>query len=189
MTIRLKSSKIVYEGWLTLHVASLATDGGPEFRREIEDHGRAVAVLPYDPDRRVALLVELPRAPVLFVGEHDLFLEAPAGLLDEGEHPEAGARREAEEETGVSLTELDFVGSTWSMPGISTERMELFLAPYTATDRTGPGGGLAEEHENITVREVPLAELAAKADANALPDLKTFALLQSLRLRRPELFV
>ena len=81
------------------------------------------------------------------------------------------------------------MGSTWSMPGISTERMELFLAPYTAADRTGPGGGLAEEHENITVREVALAELAAKADANALPDLKTCALLQSLRLRRPELFV
>ena len=95
MTIMLKSSKIVYEGWLTLHVASLAADGGPEFRREIEDHGRAVAVLPYDADRRVALLVELPRAPVLFVGELDLFLEAPAGLLEDGEPPEAGARREA----------------------------------------------------------------------------------------------
>ena len=66
---------------------------GGEFRREIEDHGRAVAVLPYDPDRGVALLVEVPRAPVLFRGEPEPFYEAPAGLLEEGEDP--GGRRPA----------------------------------------------------------------------------------------------
>ena len=188
MAVKILSTKLVHDGWLKLRVATLAGDDGQEFKREIEDHGRAVAVLPYDPERGTALLVQLPRAPVLYCGETSGFLEAPAGILDEGEEPEHCARREADEETGVVLHDLEFAGSVWSMCGISTEKMELYLAPYRAADRTGEGGGLADEHENITVVEVRLSELAAMADRNALADMKTLALLQTLRLRHPRLF-
>jgi hypothetical protein len=52
----------------------------------------------------------------------------------------------------------------------------------------GQGGGAKGEHENITVLELPLRELAAMADAGALVDMKTVTLLQTLRLRRPDLF-
>ena len=169
-------------------MATLAGDDGVSFQREIEHHGDAVAVLPYDPNRRVALLVKLPRAPVLFQGASSDFLEVPAGLIDDGEQPIDAARREAHEEVGVRLGALEPAGHTWSMCGISTERMGLFLAPYAATDRTGAGGGLVEEHENITVVEISLAELRQLADTNALSDLKTLALVQTLRLRHPELF-
>jgi hypothetical protein len=74
------------------------------------------------------------------------------------------------------------------MPGVSTEKMHMFLAEYRAASRVGAGGGLAEENEEIEVIEVPLADLAAQADRGELADLKTYALLQSLRLKRPELF-
>ena len=167
---------------------TLSGDDDVTFTREIEQHGDAVAVLPYDPERRVALLVTLPRAPVLFRGEPSDFLEAPAGLIDTGEQPADAARREALEEVGVGLGALEPAGQTWSLCGISTEQMSLFLAPYRAADRTGTGGGLAVEHENITVSEVPLAELQKLADANALVDMKTLALVQTLRLRHPHLF-
>lgn len=188
MTVKIRNCKLVHDGWLKLHVATLSFDDGQEFKREIEDHGPAVAVLPYDPERGTALLVQLPRAPVLFRGEASDFLEAPAGILDDGEDPEHGARREAFEETGLVLHDLEFAGSVWTMCGISTERMALYLAPYRALDRTADGGGLAEEHENITVVEIPLAELAALADRNALADMKTLALLSTLRVRHPRLF-
>ena len=188
MSVKIRSTKLVHDGWLKLHVAKLSGDDGQEFKREIEDHGRAVAVLPYCPERRTALLVQLPRAPVLYRGEASDFLEAPAGILEDSEDPEDCARREAHEEAGVALHDLEFAGSVWTMCGISTEKMELFLAPYRPQDRTGDGGGLAEEHENITVVEVPLAELAAMADRNALPDMKTLALLMTLRVRHPRLF-
>jgi hypothetical protein len=36
--------------------------------------------------------------------------------------------------------------------------------------------------------ELTLSGLAALADAGRLDDMKTFALVQTLRLRRPELF-
>ena len=74
------------------------------------------------------------------------------------------------------------------MPGVSTERMWMYLAPYTAARRTGPGGGLAGEQENITVEEHLLSDLARMADAGSLTDLKTLLLLTTLRLRRPDLF-
>jgi hypothetical protein len=73
-------------------------------------------------------------------------------------------------------------------PGVSTERMDLYLAAYDEGDRTGSGGGLAEEHENITTIEMPLAELAALADSGKLNDAKSLLLVQTLRLKRPDLF-
>ena len=188
MTVTIRSTRLAYKGWLNIHVATMVDRAGVEFSREIEDHGSGVAVLPYDPERRMALLVHLPRAPVLFGGETEDLLEAPAGLLDPGEDPRDAARREAHEEAGVALRELEWAGSIWSMPGISTEKMDLFLAPYRAADRTGDGGGLVDEHENITVIEIPLRELAALADRNALTDMKTLTALLTLRVRHPALF-
>ncbi len=188
MTVKIRDSSLAYQGWLKIRLVRLAGDDGGVFEREVEDHGAGVGVLPYDPDRRLALLVQLPRAPVLLAGERLHLLEAPAGLRAPDEDPAEAARREAHEEAGVVLGELDHCGRMWSLPGVSTERMDLYLAPYRAADRTGPGGGLAEEHENIEVVEMPLAALAALADRNALLDMKTLVLVQTLRLRRPELF-
>ncbi len=186
--VAIRSTKLTHDGWLKIRVATLSGHDGVAFTREIEDHGPAVAVLPYDPERRTALLVQMPRAPVMLMGVATDILEAPAGLREDGEDPADCARREALEEVGVTLGPLEEAGHTWSMCGVSTERMHLFLAPYAAQHRTGEGGGLAHEHENITVVEVPLAELRDRADRNALDDMKTLCLVQTLRLRRPELF-
>ncbi|MCJ2033894.1 NUDIX domain-containing protein [Methylobacterium sp. J-068] len=183
----IRGTRIVHDGWSRFLVAEVTMPDGTRLAREIEDHGRAVAVLPYDPTRRVALLVEQFRTPAFYAAGIASILEAPAGLLDESE-PEEGARREAYEETGVRLGALEPVTCGWSMPGISTEQMDLYLAAYEASDRTGRGGGVAGEHEDITVHEIPLAELAARSDRGELTDLKTLALVLTLRLRRPELF-
>ncbi len=74
------------------------------------------------------------------------------------------------------------------LPGISTEKMHLFIAFYSTQDRKGKGGGEASEHENITIEEVPLAELAAMAGDGRITDMKTLVLIQTLRLRTPQLF-
>ena len=139
MTIEIENSEVVYEGWLTVRKATMRDDAGERFSRLIEDHGEGVAVLPYDPTRKVALVVRLPRAPVLFKGETEHLIEAPAGLLEQGEEPAAAARREALEEAGVALTTMEPLGTIWTMPGVSTERMHLFLAPYALADRVAGG--------------------------------------------------
>ena len=86
------------------------------------------------------------------------------------------------------LNGLDLVVRGWTMPGISTEQMDLYLASYGAADRSGTGGGLPEEQEDITVHEMPLATLAAMSDRGEVTDIKTLVLILALRLRQPELF-
>jgi 8-oxo-dGTP pyrophosphatase MutT (NUDIX family) len=104
----------------------------------------------------------------------------------EDEDPEETAIREAFEECGARLGRLDAIGAPFSSPGVSSERIDLFLAVYAADDRSGPAGGLGREH--VTVEEVPLDLLWAWVEQRRIEDLKTLALILTLRVRRPELF-
>jgi nudix-type nucleoside diphosphatase (YffH/AdpP family) len=168
-------------------VATIRLPDGQTTQRDIEDHGEAAVVLPYDPVRRMAMLVRQFRTPPFSVTGDGLVLEPPAGRLDEPD-PEACARREALEEIGLRLTVLEPVARVWTMPALSTERAWMYLASYAEADRVASGGGLAEEHEEIEVLEMPLAKLAAMADAGSLTELKLLLLVQTLRLRHSALF-
>jgi nudix-type nucleoside diphosphatase (YffH/AdpP family) len=181
------SKSTLYSGYLTVQELRLRLAGGEEVKREVEDHGRAVAVLPYDPERRVALLIKLLRAPVLVATGAPELLEAPAGMIEEND-PAETARRELMEEAGLRVGELTMVGRVFTSPGVSTERIDLFLAPYSEADRTGSGGGVAGEHEDITVCELPLAGLWAMVERNEIADMKTLTLLLMLKTRQPGLF-
>ena len=181
-------TKVIHEGWSTMRLATVRLDDGTEVEREVEDHGRAVTVLPYDPERRTALLVRQLRLGPLVFGEADPHLvEAPAGIVED-EEPAAAARREALEEAGVRLVELEAFGAPYATGGVSTERIDLFLARYSTADQVEAGGGAKGEHENITVLELPLRDLLAQALAGEIRDLKTLALILLLHARRPELF-
>ena len=146
-----------------------------------------MTVLPYDPVRRTALMVSQPRAPVIWSDGPPELLEAIAGMID-GEDPQDCARREAMEEAGVRLGDLEFLGAAWPCPGVSTERVHLFLAAYAARDRVAAGGGAEGEQENITVMEVPLDQLWTWVEERRIEDMKTLALVLALKVRRPELF-
>jgi nudix-type nucleoside diphosphatase (YffH/AdpP family) len=181
-------SQTVYKGWLKVVRLTLLTRSGAMVEREVVERGNAATVLPYDPERRVALLVRQPRPAVAHVGGPQVLLEAPAGKIDAGETAETCARREALEEVGVGLGELDLVASSWPSPGAWCERIDLFLAPYGAADRVAAGGGVASEHEDIDVVEMALAELWSAVQGGEIADLKTLALVLALKVRRPEVF-
>jgi nudix-type nucleoside diphosphatase (YffH/AdpP family) len=182
------SFKLVHQGFSKFGVAQVKLPDGAVVAREIEDHGTAAAVLPYDPSRGIAVMVRQFRPAVLYAGGEAHMFEVPAGLIDKGEAPEDAARREAFEEVGLKLEQLESVGTCFAMPGISTERTHLFLAEITAGSEVHVGGGLATEHETLEVVHVPLDELALMADRDELTDLKTLALVQTLRLRHPDVF-
>lgn len=121
------------------------------------------------------LLVEQYRIPV-----HARTIELPAGII--GDEPGAGnesqaeaARRELLEETGYAAEKIEALTTGASCSGITTERVTLFRA--TGLRRVGQGGGVAQE--DITVHEVPLAEivpwLEAKAKTGILIDPKVYA--------------
>ena len=186
--MRLIGERTLYSGWGQFKLLDVQMKDGSVIVRQIEDHGEAVAVLPYDAGRRMALLVSQPRVGPLYRGLDPYMMETAAGIIDQGEEPASAIRREALEELGVRLDELEPVAMTWTASGVSSERIQLYLAPYGEPARVASGGGLASEHEDIAVLELPLAELAAMADRGALTDLKTLALVLTLMRRRPELF-
>ena len=184
---RIKEITTLYEGWRKLLKFSIQMPDGRTMEREVLNSAEAAAVLPYDPERRMVILVRQFRAPVMHVEGHLDFLEAVAGMLDGGA-PEEAARREAMEEAGLRLENLEPVGQAWSAPGITTERVHMFLARYTNADRVSEGGGLAEEHEDIEVLEIGIDELAGMLERNAITDMKTLILAQALQIRHPDLF-
>ncbi len=184
MSVELIDVHTLYHGWTRLLRARLRLPGGQVIEREIEDHGAAACVLPYDPQRGTAILVRQLRAPVLYAAGQPTTLEAIAGIVED-EDPAQCVRREAMEETGVELDQVERVTTAWSMPGISTEQMHFYLARYVA--------GVARkarsaEDEAIEVVEMALADVARSADTGELSDVKTLVLVQTLRLRQPRLF-
>ena len=186
MAGRIEKLTTIHEGWLSLRMATIRMDDGSVAEREIVDHPSGAAVLMYNANKRTALVIRELRPPVEWLGEPRL-LEVVAGKLDEADAA-ACARREAKEEAGVKLRELEHIGRLWATPATSTERVDYFLAAFSDADRIGQGGGVEEEQEEIRVREIALAELWQCAEAGELSDAKTILLLQALRIRRPELF-
>jgi nudix-type nucleoside diphosphatase (YffH/AdpP family) len=187
MQPKLLAREIVYSGYLSIERLNVQLADGAKVWREVERHGDAAVVLPYDARWRCALVVRLFRAPVFDACGAAAVEEACAGMIEDGD-AEATARREAMEELGVKLGFLEPVAQVWSSPGVSTERQSLFLAPYGLTDRKGSGGGVPSEHEGITVIERPLDELAADVSQRRTTDAKLVTLVLALQLRRPGLF-
>lgn len=160
------------------------------FSYEIEDHGHAVAVLAFDPVRRLAVFVRQLRLPQALEGDEPRPFEVIAGLLDQpGEDPDGAVRREAMEEAGLELRTLVRAAAARSAPGFTTEKLTLYFAEVDLDrDRVAEGGGLWSEGEAIEIVVMPLAETARLADAGETFDLKSLVLVQTLRLKRPELF-
>jgi ADP-ribose pyrophosphatase len=96
---------------------------GTTMEREVVEHPGAVAILALDAQDRV-LMIQQYRHPV---GE--LLWELPAGLRDVAGEPTAQtARRELLEETGYQARDWHVLADYFSSPGITTERLRVFLA-------------------------------------------------------------
>jgi len=154
-------------------------------QRETYDRGNGATLLPYDAERRTVLLTRQFRYPVYVNGHPDgMLVEAAAGLLDD-DSPEDAVRREVEEELGITVGDIEHVFDVFMSPGSVTERLHFYAASYRPADRTGPGGGLDEEGEDIEVIELPFDEALAMVDDGRIADAKTIMLLQWAALRGP----
>lgn len=148
---------------------------------EIYHTVNGAAVLLYNPEKRTVILVKQFRLPAFLHDGVGILMEACAGLINENELPEDAARREALEETGYQIEELENVVTSYSTPGCVTERLHLFVAVYNDKMRISAGGGLEEESEDIEVLEVPYEEALQLISAGQVCDSKTIILLYYLR--------
>lgn len=190
--VEIGGRKTLHDGFIHLESVEIRermADGSVHTAwREIHDHGHGVAVLPVDETRRTVLLVRQLRYPALVLGEDPFLVETCAGLREDGEDPAACTLREAEEELGYRVHDLDLVSEPYMSPGSVTERLCLYLARYSQSDRVTGGGGLMAEGEHIEVLEWSCAELAAAVREHRLRDGKTLLLALALMVRRPDLF-
>ena len=180
--------KLRYKGFFKLTEVKLQHDlfaGGksPVLNRELIDRGQAVAVLPYDPVRDEVVLVEQFRIGAAEDSDGPWLIEVIAGYREPGETAEEVARREAVEEAGCQLTDVEQILQCYSSPGGSNERVTFFFA---RTDSSGIGGihGLDDEGEDIRVHVVSSQQAFDWLDSGRIDSAMPIIAMQWFRLNR-----
>lgn len=184
-SFRILSDDLLSDFWGKLRKVSFERprrDGTVETQvREVYDRGDGAAVLPVDPARGTVLLVRQFRLPAHLNRQNGYLVEVCAGVV-ENDDAEATARKEAEEELGYRLTQVEHVFDAFMSPGAMTERISCFMARYFPADQISAGGGDASEGEDIEVLELPLPRAFAMIASGDIVDAKTIMLLQHAML-------
>lgn len=149
--------------------------------REAYDRGHGATILLYSREKKTVVLTRQFRLPVYLHNKNGYLIEAAAGLLDNAS-PESRIIAEAEEETGFRVARPEKIFEAFMSPGSVTEKLYFFIAQYSEKDRSGQGGGLAEEGEDIEVLEWPLKKALDAIRSGEIQDGKTIMLLQHLAL-------
>lgn len=129
-------------------------------------HPGASAVVPVFQDGSVMLLKQFRYPP------RELFIEVPAGKLDEGEAPEIAARRELTEESGLVCTNLVHTGSFYPAIGYADEIIHIYAAwGLSATDKN------EDSDEFMLNHRIPFSDALNMIESGEISDGKTICAL------------
>ncbi len=187
--VAITEKQTLHDGWSRLvdYKFTYTFGDGKTVERswEVCERPAASSVLVFDRDSRKFVLVRQFRVPVYAMGEGSgFFLEAAAGLIDDGETPEQAAIREAREETGYAVETLIPLRAIISAPGLMTEKVHCYAAVVDAAMRVDSGGGLDEEHEDIELVFLTFGEAMGMVESGEISDAKTVVMLQWAALNR-----
>ncbi|MES0870227.1 NUDIX hydrolase [Pseudovibrio sp. SCP19] len=145
-------------------------------------YGDSIAVLAYDPTAKTVLLVKQLRvAP--YIMEEEIILEACAGGIEISDLSiEEACKREAQEELGCQLTNLQKIANVFINPARLAERAHFFLAEYTSGDFNVESRNL-DDDEDIEVVELSFEELRSLYDNQEIRCPRLFMLTQALLLK------
>ncbi len=162
MKPQLISTETIYEGRIFDVRVDTIREGDVEYKREIVVHRGSAVIVPVFDDRTVALVRQYRHAAGKYL------LEVPAGSLDEGEDPITGARRELEEEIGVTPENIEKIAEFYVSPGFLTEKMSVFLATGLTKTRQN-----LEEDELIEIERLTFEQALDKIRSGEIEDAKT----------------
>jgi ADP-ribose pyrophosphatase len=148
----------VYDGSLL----GVTVERWGENEREIIEHPGAVAIVAVDGEGFVALVRQLREAT------RKRLLELPAGTAEEGEEPLETARRELQEECGLTGGEWRELAAFWTTPGFCRERMHVFSAEGVQRGEASPAAD-----EELELIRWPVAEIGERL--HEIEDAKTLA--------------
>ena len=139
----------------SVRLDTVSVPGHPDekFGRLVLEHPGAVMILAVDEQER-ALVLHQYRHPAAM-----RFVELPAGLLDEGEDPVEAAQRELREEGLILAAEWTHLFTTYSSPGLSSEKLAYFLARDLSPAPDRGGFQPAHEEADMTLDWVPVDDL------------------------------
>ena len=188
MKVDIISSRRVFDGFFKVDESSLRFehfDGtmSDVVTRLCFERGDSVAVVLVNVDTRRLILASQFKFPTHAKGPGWL-TELIAGTIEPAEDARAALDRELLEETGYRTTQAEPVATFYVTPGGSSERIALWYAEVRSSDKVQPGGGVAAEHEDIRLVEVPLDGLDALVDSGEIADAKTLVGLMWLQRRR-----
>lgn len=158
---------------------------GPEISRELFVRPSAVGVVAYDANTDEVLLIEQFRVGALD-NAHPWQYEVIAGLIEPGEALEDVARREAMEEAGVTLQDMEKVCEFMPSAGGSDELYTLYAAPADLS-RAGGVHGVAEEGEDIRVNVVSLNQALQLIKSGRINNAPCILAVQWLALNKSRL--
>lgn len=160
--MKLLSSDTIYNGKIFNVRLDRIREGDTEYEREIVGHRGSAVIVPLFEDGTIAMVRQYRHATGKYL------LEVPAGMLEEGETPIDGARRELEEEIGVTAGKIEPLAAFYISPGFLTEKMNVFLA----TELTETNQNL-DDDELVEIKRVPLDEAVAMATDGRIEDAKS----------------
>ena len=166
------SREDVYAGKIfTVHVDQVRLPNGKTAVREVADHCPCVAVVALDDENNVLTVTQYR-----YVFGRAL-LEIPAGKLEPGEDPAAGALRELREETGATPDEFIPMGNLILSPGCLGEELYLFLARGLHMGDTQP-----DEDEFLVQERIPFEEMVHRCVRGEIDDGKTVAAILKAKI-------
>jgi len=123
-----------------------------EIEREMFERGHAAALLPYDPLTDQVVIIEQIRVGAL---EHSSpwQLEIVAGMIEPEEDAEQVVRREAFEEAGIEIGQVEKVTSYYPSAGGCSELLDVYVGQVDASTADGVHG-LDYEGEDIRVHVI-----------------------------------
>lgn len=160
------SSELIYRGRIIdVYNDTVTVEGGKKTYREVVSHRGSVAMLPIE-DNHVYLVKQYRYAV------NDYLLEIPAGTLEDGEEPEACARRELMEEINMESCIMEKMTTLYPSPGYINEIMHLYLCKGLK-----PAEGIPDEDEHIEIVKMDIKSLREMIVSDRLRDGKTVTAL------------
>jgi ADP-ribose pyrophosphatase len=175
------SSKLSYEGPLFRVYTDEILEKGRKVTRDVVRHNGSVVILAIDDGKS-------KRDPLIVMerqyrhAAREYLLEVPAGKMEEGEDPLAGAKRELLEETGFRATRWRKMVRYFASPGFLGEWMQVFIAEGLTVGEAQP-----EYDEQLEIEMIPLSKLLSMIEAGKVHDGKTLiSVMLYDRLRQRE---
>ena len=123
MNYKILNSEIIFRGKVfNTKVDQIEYNSGNKAVREVAEHPGGAVVVPVTDDGKIVMVTQ-HRFPM-----NKVLLELPAGKLSKNEDPKVCAVRELEEETGYKSDNVIELGSIYTTPGYSTEKLWIYLA-------------------------------------------------------------